>query len=263
MRIHVLSDLHTEFTPIEIPPVEADLTVLAGDIAEGDDGVHWASRHLATRPVLYVVGNHEPYHGTLAGTYERLRDATCQPGCTHIRILQNEECVIGDVAFLGATLWTNMGLFGASRRREAIESARRHVRHYRVVQVSDLAGRTRALDPIDTIGEYRRSIAWLKARIVFHRRHGRKTCVITHHAPARASLSPLYADNLLSACATNTLDEWIRRAGPDLWIHGHTHAPMDYRLGRTRVLCNARGYANEPHAPGAAVFDPGRVVELP
>ena len=28
-----------------------------------------------------------------------------------------------------------------------------------------------------------------------------------------------------------------------LWTHGHTHEPMDYMIGTTRVVCNPRGYA--------------------
>lgn len=262
MRLHVISDLHLEFAPCEVPPVEADVTILAGDIAEGDDGVHWASRHLPHRPTLYVLGNHKPYNGTLAGTYQRCRDAVGQPGCEHIQVLQNQEIVIDNIAFLGATLWTGMDLFGAEHKHEAIVAARRHVRHYHLVHVTDLSGYTRPLDPIDTIREYEHSLAWLKARVPLHQAQGRKICVITHHAPARPSLSASYADSLLSACAVNTLDEWIRRAGPDLWIHGHTHAPVDYRLGSTRVLCNARGYVHESREPGAAVFDPGLVVEI-
>ena len=28
-----------------------------------------------------------------------------------------------------------------------------------------------------------------------------------------------------------------------LWIHGHTHESFDYEIGKTRVICNPRGYA--------------------
>ena len=37
MRIHVLSDLHLEMRPYLPTPVEADVVVLAGDIANGAD----------------------------------------------------------------------------------------------------------------------------------------------------------------------------------------------------------------------------------
>ena len=31
---------------------------------------------------------------------------------------------------------------------------------------------------------------------------------------------------------------------PRLWIHGHTHESFDYQIGKTRVVCNPRGYAS-------------------
>jgi Icc-related predicted phosphoesterase len=31
---------------------------------------------------------------------------------------------------------------------------------------------------------------------------------------------------------------------PRLWIHGHTHESFDYEIGKTRVVCNPRGYAS-------------------
>jgi Icc-related predicted phosphoesterase len=45
---------------------------------------------------------------------------------------------------------------------------------------------------------------------------------------------------------------------PLLWVHGHIHHRADYRLGSTRVVCNPRGY---PEEPGEG-FDPQKVVEL-
>ena len=35
---------------------------------------------------------------------------------------------------------------------------------------------------------------------------------------------------------------FIERYEPALWVHGHMHDSFDYRLGRTRVVCNPRGY---------------------
>lgn len=28
-----------------------------------------------------------------------------------------------------------------------------------------------------------------------------------------------------------------------MWLHGHVHDSFDYRVGRCRVVCNPRGYA--------------------
>jgi 3',5'-cyclic AMP phosphodiesterase CpdA len=45
MKIRILSDLHIEHNmPEEVPACGADLTILAGDIANGRDGIDWAAR---------------------------------------------------------------------------------------------------------------------------------------------------------------------------------------------------------------------------
>ena len=46
MRIHILSDLHTEFTPYTPDPAayRADVVVLAGYIGLRTRGVEWAKR---------------------------------------------------------------------------------------------------------------------------------------------------------------------------------------------------------------------------
>ena len=58
MKIHVLSDLHLEFADFELPEVEADVVVLAGDIAQGVNGIRWAMDAFKA-PVFYVLGTHQ------------------------------------------------------------------------------------------------------------------------------------------------------------------------------------------------------------
>ena len=43
MKLHVLSDLHTEFADFSPPETDADVVVLAGDIGVGLRGVEWAA----------------------------------------------------------------------------------------------------------------------------------------------------------------------------------------------------------------------------
>ena len=44
MKIHVISDLHTEFADFTAPNVNADVVVLSGDIGVGFSGLDWAVR---------------------------------------------------------------------------------------------------------------------------------------------------------------------------------------------------------------------------
>ena len=64
MRIRVLSDLHREFGHVELPEVDADIVVLAGDTDRGVRGVRWAIARFSPTPVLYIAGNHEFYGET-------------------------------------------------------------------------------------------------------------------------------------------------------------------------------------------------------
>ena len=61
MKLHILSDLHTEFADFDPPETGADVVVLAGDIGVGTDGIEWAARQYSETPAVYVSGNHEYY----------------------------------------------------------------------------------------------------------------------------------------------------------------------------------------------------------
>lgn len=39
-KLHILSDLHLEFSTFEPPTTDADVIVLAGDIGKGNKGVN-------------------------------------------------------------------------------------------------------------------------------------------------------------------------------------------------------------------------------
>lgn len=66
--------------------------------------------------------------------------------------------------------------------------------------------------------------------------------VVTHHLPSARSIAPRFAHWPTNASYASHLDDVIETHAPDLWIHGHTHAFVDYTIGRTRVVCNAHGY---------------------
>lgn len=39
MKLHILSDLHLEFSTFEPPPTDADIIILAGDIGKGMNSI--------------------------------------------------------------------------------------------------------------------------------------------------------------------------------------------------------------------------------
>jgi predicted phosphodiesterase len=109
MRLHILSDLHLEFEPFTPPVVEAEVVILAGDVSTGRNGLKWALKTFPDRPVIYVLGNHEFYGQKLQKLIKELQELA---DGTNIHLLENGSCCIGDVVFLGATLWTDFALNG-------------------------------------------------------------------------------------------------------------------------------------------------------
>jgi 3',5'-cyclic AMP phosphodiesterase CpdA len=109
MRLHILSDLHLEFEPFTPPAVAADAVILAGDVSTGRNGLKWALKSFPDRPVIYVLGNHEFYGQKVQKLIKELQEMAQG---TNVHLLENQSCTIGDVLFLGATLWTDFVLNG-------------------------------------------------------------------------------------------------------------------------------------------------------
>jgi len=87
----------------------------------------------------------------------------------------------------------------------------------------------------------------------------RISVVITHYAPLHQSLPhEIRIDDAAARRLAVDLRELIVPSNIALWIHGHIHARQDYFCGRTRVVCNPRGYADDVEPR----FDPGYVVEV-
>lgn len=244
----MLSDLHLEFSDFEHPEIDADVTVLAGDIHTKERGLSIAIEHRATTPTFYVAGNHEFYGTAIPKLYDKMK--TLAMG-TPIRVLENDQAIVNDVRFLGCTLWTDFGLLGADSRELAMLEAKATMTDYKKIRMNPAY---RKLTPAATYAFHRSSLSWLESRLA-EPFHG-KTVVITHHAPSALSIGD--SGELINAAYGSSLDNFIRSNPIDLWIHGHTHRCVDYYIGKTRIVSNQRGYPGE----NTGAFDPALVVTL-
>ena len=244
MRIHLLSDLHNEFSPFTPEVMDADVVILAGDIDLKSRGVAWAEKTFSC-PVLYVPGNHEFYGGHLTRTLEKMRAAQG----AHVRVLDRDEVVIGGVRFLGATMWTDFSSTGS--QPIAALAAQTSMNDFKVIRTADF----RKIRPADLIKESVATRDWLRAK--FAESFDGPTVVITHHAPSMRSLvdNP-YSGNHLDAAFANAWDD-LMGDHVALWVHGHSHTAADYQIEGTRVVCNPRGYPDEETG-----FDPSLVIEV-
>ncbi len=249
MRIHVLSDLHMEFGEVQIPKVDCDVVVLAGDISTKHHGFFWALRQWRDVPVIYVLGNHEYYGENFPRLVDKLRE---QAHGTNIHVLENESIKVGPITFFGATLWTDFELhhdwFHSSAEAESAMNDYKRIRNSNV--------HFRRLHPRDTrLWHFtsRQALATLLDSGV-----SASTVVVTHHAPSALSLPERRRAKVLSAAYASSMEGFIEQYQPLLWVHGHIHHHNDYRIGKTRILANPRAYPDEP----SPTFQPDLVVEV-
>jgi hypothetical protein len=254
MKIALLSDLHLSVLPMPPPIVTADVLVLAGDLHRPAAAIEWA-RQFADTPALFVAGNHEFYGGDLAGT---LRDLRQHAAGSRVRMLEKDVWHHAGVRFLGCTLWSDYRLFDSPQQREqGLLQAATMVRDFSRIRVAPDFGDM--FTPAVAQMLFDDSVAWLEQQFAIA--HNGPTVVITHFAPARGSIAARFAGSPLNACFVSDLEPQIRRWQPALWLHGHVHDSVDYRIGATRVLANPRGYAPKGVVENPA-FDASFTIEL-
>jgi len=128
MKIGICSDLHLEFGDLNIKNEDnVDVLILSGDILVESDLQIYDRRQVEMGfmqarsvrfheffqrvcfqfpHVIYVAGNHEHYHGDFAHTISNLKKKLAH--YTNLHILDREVFDLGDVRFIGSTLWTDM-----------------------------------------------------------------------------------------------------------------------------------------------------------
>ncbi|ALM52234.1 metallophosphoesterase [Halomonas huangheensis] len=243
MRLHVLSDLHLEHFAEgrEIPEVDCDVVVLAGDIHVGLTGLEWAAQRFADTPVIYVPGNHEFYQHRMDALRGEMRQRADE---LRIHLLDNNSVELQGVRFLGSTLWTDYALYDERPEGDRtdipfanLSAALRLMPDYAVIEQPQ----GEVFSPEESVRLHRESLSWLRHELA--QPHDGPCVVVTHHAPLPLSIPPRYRGDVLSPAFASDLEQLMGRAA--LWIHGHVHDPVDCDVHGTRVLCNPAGYPGE------------------
>lgn len=248
MRLHIISDLHLEFAPFNMPRIEADIIIFAGDMHTGLNGFKWIQQNVSDCPVIYVLGNHEYYGQTLPKLTNELKKLAKG---TNIHVLENNSIKVGGVTFIGATLWTDLELYGDPLL--AGTSIQVGMSDFRRIRTLPNYSRLRAMD---TRRLHLESREWLVE--TFSAAKDQCCVVVTHHAPSPKSIPSEFCRNELNPGYASNLEQLIAASAVKLWIHGHIHSRSDYLIGSTRVLANPRGYPEECNNG----FDPNLIVEI-
>jgi predicted phosphodiesterase len=275
MKIAICSDVHLEFGPIVLENTEnADVLVLSGDIctavdlrvtdsilssAKTDRYMDFFTTCSRNFPhVVYIMGNHEHYHGDYADSIVHIKHALKH--LENIHVLDKEVWENGDHVFIGGTLWTDMNgedemtMNHVSRRMndfQICENSNEMV-NYRTWDEKDdgskstkFKTRPATLSPRHVVEDHKAMLKVIEE--TYANVPPWKTVVVcTHHAPSKSSEHPRYAhDQLMNGAYNSKLDNFIMdRPAIKLWTHGHTHEDFDYMIKSCRVVCNPRGYIN-------------------
>lgn len=269
MKIALASDVHLEFGDINLSNDQgAEVLILSGDICVGADldmrdrrqtemgFARWRSemfheffeRCSKNFPhVIYVMGNHEYYHSDFATMLGDMRRKLAH--LPNLYIMERDVKEIGDVTFIGGTLWTDMN----NHDSLTLYHMRTMMNDFRIIansttpvhfrtQEGEFKTRTAKFSPEDSVEEHVKMKQYIQSVVAGN--HDRKYVVVGHHAPSRRSTHEMYAhDTIMNGGYSSNLDEFIEdHPQIKLWTHGHTHHVFDYVIGETRVVCNPRGY---------------------
>lgn len=295
MKLAICSDLHLEFAPLTIDnPHDAKVLILSGDILVEKDLDEYVPEQIASgfaraksteyhkffldvcskfEYVLYVLGNHEHYHGDFKYTASELKKKLAHN--KNLYILDKESINIDGVTFVGSTLWTDMNkgdlltLYHVKRMMSdfsVIRNGNRMVtRRVPLYEENPLytpdgknGGKYSTQDgyyikigekdkvepstfcPEDVVEENRKCFDYIKHVV----EQNDKVVVIGHHTPSHQSCHPRWKeDTIMNGAYHNSYEDYITdHEQIVLWTHGHTHEPYDYMIGGARIVCNPRGY---------------------
>ena len=262
MKIALVSDVHLEFGDLDFDNDSgADVLILGGDICIANDmaqrdpyntmGEQYRSnrfhdffqRCCARFPhVIFIVGNHEHYHGDFAKTVPHFKDILGY--LPNLHILEKETFVLDDITFIGGTLWTDMN----RRDNRTLHDISRMMNDFRCVDNSakteDHRGWPGRFTTTDAADDHDAMVAFIDQTIAAN--PAGRYVVVGHHSPSRLSTHPKYQHQfIMNGGYSSQLDDFIQdHPQIKLWTHGHTHEDFDYMIAGCRILCNPRGYIN-------------------
>lgn len=270
MKIAVCSDVHLEFGPLTLEnPGGVDVLILSGDIIVERDLDEFVEAQVESGfasyrstmfhtffqecsknfpHVIYVAGNHEHYHGDFKFTLSELKKKLAY--LENIHVLDKEVFKLGETTFVGSTLWTDMNkedpitLHAMTRMMNDFRCVKNSNRE---VHFKDHEGkfhtRVATFSPEDAVEENKKCFEYIK-HIVSECPPWEQVVVVGHHTPSHQSCHPRYKDDqIMNGGYHNSYEEYIMdHPQIKLWTHGHTHEKYDYDIGKTRIVCNPRGY---------------------
>jgi predicted phosphodiesterase len=259
MKLRICSDLHLEGDLSYKLPVmngeEDQILLLAGDIVPvklfleyGDEISFLHDVNERFKSIIYIPGNHEYYGGDIQTAVSLMQEQIEKEKLYNIKFINNSVVDLEGVKLIASCLWTDM-----ERDPVSMMNYWSLMGDYHAIKNG-----TKGLRPAHIQREFMISEFFIKEEL------SKDSIVITHHSPSYKGVARKFQGDVLNLFFHNKLDDLIYYREPKLWIHGHTHTPLDYTIGETRILCNPKGYSSQFKKDEYEndQFDPFLVVEV-
>ncbi len=224
----VMSDTHCEFhrdngkSFVEGLDIgDADVLILAGDINIAKNNLLFDTLNLFCSSfedlkIIYIHGNHEFYGSNREFVLDNTREAVKHN--SNLIWLDNDIVTIEGCRFIGAPLW-----FPYDYENVKYEHS-----------IGDFSEIEKYSDWV--YSENRKAVGFLEKNVM------EGDTVISHHLPSAKSVARQFHKSQLNRFFLCDIEYVIAKLCPALWIHGHTHFSLDYRIWKTKIVCNPFGY---------------------
>ncbi|PGG95218.1 hypothetical protein AJ79_10184 [Helicocarpus griseus UAMH5409] len=264
-QIQILSDLHLETPPsydiFNITPHARHLALLGdiGYVKEPGFFLFLRRQLSAFHTVLFLLGNHEPYHSNWPSTRAKMKEFETEMAQQYqdgkilgkFVLLDQTRCDISpSVSILGCTLYSHVP-------PEQTESVSFGVQDF--YNIEDWS-----ID--DHRAAHSADLAWLNTRVesISRLEPDRKIVIFTHHSPCidERTIDPRHAGSNRSSGFMSDLSKeacWTSK-NVKIWAYGHTHFNCDFEDSATgkRVVANQRGY----YFSQSSGFGEGKIIQL-
>lgn len=242
IKAHIYSDLHFEFMSKAqlnaffmdlgnyIQKNPADLAILAGDICqigEREDLYVECLKKLCKKyqQVIMTLGNHECYGSSIRTALDFTWGLQKLPSFKNLKILNNDHFVYNGQRFVGGTMWyPDKG------------------DHFAKKQLNDFS----RINDIEK-EVYEEHNHFVEYTVPYFKKDD---IVITHNMPFNECIAPKFAGSVVNQFFAYDLRPHLIPGNlPKMFIHGHTHSPINITVNvgteTTWVYGNPKGYPFE------------------
>ena len=208
----------------KLDPSGVDVLVLAGDLTSWLD-LKFAFKEICSRfpLVVFISGNHE-YYGMTPDRLHHLR-TELQRLYPNLHWLRQSSVTLNGVRFAGTTLWY------PKPKGQVFEDRLRFTDYHYIKEFEPWVYR-----------EHKAAVKFLQEEA------SQADVIITHHLPASVCIVPEYVGSPINHFFCHDLTGMILEKKPPLWFFGHSHTPLDLKVGETRMISNPFGYPRESRA---------------